>query len=283
MRAEQLTGPCAEHGEGPVWDAAAGVLRWVDMLRGDVLTLDAAGTVGRRHVSDVAAAIRPRAGGGLVAAVERGFALLDDSGQIELEQAAFDDPACRMNDGGTDRQGRFFCGSMAYDMTSPRAALYRYDQDGKIGTVLDGVTVSNGIAWTLDGEQMYYIDSATQRVDVFDYDTAAGIPAGRRPHVRIDPDAGMPDGMALDAEGGAWVALWRGRAVHRYRRDGRLDAVVELPADLVTACAFGGPELNELYITTSRMGMDPGVQPPAGALFRVSPGVRGLPCAEFAG
>jgi sugar lactone lactonase YvrE len=101
--------------------------------------------------------------------------------------------------------------------------------------------------------------------------------------VRIDPDAGMPDGMALDAEGGAWVALWRGRAVHRYRRDGRLDAVVELPADLVTACAFGGPELNELYITTSRMGMDPGVQPPAGALFRVSPGVRGLPCAEFAG
>src|SRR5690242_12161547 len=283
MRAEQLTGPCAEHGEGPVWDAAAGVLRWVDMLRGDVLTLDAAGTVGRRHVSDVAAAIRPRAGGGLVAAVERGFALLDDSGQIELEQAAFDDPACRMNDGGTDRQGRFFCGSMAYDMTSPRGALYRYDQDGKIGIVLDGVTVSNGIAWTLDGEQMYYIDSATQRVDVFDYHTAAGIPAGRRPHVRIDPDAGMPDGMALDAEGGAWVALWRGRAVHRYRRDGRLDAVVELPADLVTACAFGGLELNELYITTSRMGMDPGVQPPAGALFRVSPGVRGLPCAEFAG
>jgi sugar lactone lactonase YvrE len=283
MRAEQLTGPCAEHGEGPVWDAAAGVLRWVDMLRGDVLTLDAAGTVGRRHVSDVAAALRPRAGGGLVAAVERGFALLDDSGQIELEQAAFDDPVCRMNDGGTDRQGRFFCGSMAYDMTSPRGALYRYDQDGKIGTVLDGVTVSNGIAWTLDGEQMYYIDSATQRVDVFDYDTAAGIPAGRRTHVRIDPDAGMPDGMALDAEGGAWVALWRGRAVHRYRRDGRLDAVVELPVDLVTACAFGGPELNELYITTSRMGMDPGVQSPAGALFRVSPEVRGLPCAEFAG
>jgi sugar lactone lactonase YvrE len=283
MRAEQLTGPCAEHGEGPVWDAAAGVLRWVDMLRGDVLTLDAAGTVGRRHVSHVAAAIRPRAGGGLVAAVERGFALLDDSGQIELEQAAFDDPVCRMNDGGTDRQGRFFCGSMAYDMTSPRGALYRYDQDGKIGTVLDGVTVSNGIAWTLDGEQMYYIDSATQRVDVFDYDTAAGIPADRRPHVRIDPDAGMPDGMALDAEGGAWVALWRGRAVHRYRRDGRLDAVVELPVDLVTACAFGGPELNELYITTSRMGMDPGVQSPAGALFRVSPEVRGLPCAVFAG
>jgi len=283
MRAEQLTGPCAEHGEGPVWDTAAGVLRWVDMLRGDVLTLDATGTVGRRHVSDVAAVIRPRAGGGLVAAVERGFALLDDSGQVELEQAAFDDPACRMNDGGTDRQGRFFCGSMAYDMASPRGALYRYDPGGRISTVLTGVTVSNGIAWTLDGEQMYYIDSATQRVDVFDYDTAAGLPAGRRPHVHIDPDIGMPDGMALDAEGGAWVALWRGHAVHRYRHDGRLDAVVELPADLVTACAFGGPDLRDLYITTSSMGAETGEQPRAGALFRVNAGVRGLPCAAFAG
>jgi sugar lactone lactonase YvrE len=283
VRAEQLTGPCAEHGEGPMWDAAAGVLRWVDMMRGDVLTLDATGTVGRRHVSDVAAAIRPRAGGGLVAAVECGFALLDDSGQTVLEQTAFDDPACRMNDGGTDRQGRFFCGSMAYDMTRPRGALYRYDPDGTISTVLTGVTVSNGIAWTVDGEQMYYIDSATQRVDVFDYDTGAGIPAGRRPHVHIDPGAGMPDGMALDAEGGAWVALWRGHAVRRYRQDGRLDAVVELPADLVTACAFGGPDLSELYITTSRMGMEPAEQPRAGALFRVNPGVRGLPCTAFTG
>jgi sugar lactone lactonase YvrE len=283
VQAEQLTGPCATHGEGPVWDQAAGSLRWVDMLRGDVLTMSLAGTIDRLHVGDIAAAVRPRAGGGLVVAVERGFVLIEPDGRIGRERVAFTDPECRMNDGGADRQGRFFCGSMAYDMTAPRAALYRYAPDGEISIILSHVVVSNGIGWSLDGERMFYIDSATQQVDVFDYDTVSGTPRHRRPHIRVDADAGMPDGMTLDEEGGIWVALWGGRAVHRYRPDGKLDAVVELPVDLVTSCAFGGRDLSELFITTSRVGLSPDAQPAAGALFRISPGVRGLPCGLFAG
>jgi sugar lactone lactonase YvrE len=282
MKAEQLTPACAIHGEGPAWDAAAGRLRWVDMLRGDVLTLDPAGTIERLHVGGVAAAVRPRLAGGLVVAIERGFAVLGPDGGLIRGGTAFDDPAYRMNDGGTDRQGRFFCGSMAYDMADPHGALFRYDADGTISTVLTGVTVSNGIAWSADGATMYYIDSATQRVDTFDYDTAAGTPGRRRPLARVDPDHGMPDGLALDDEGGVWVALWHGAAVHRYRADGRLDAVVELPVELVTACAFGGPAMDELYITTSREGLTAG-HPAAGALFMVRPGVRGLPCTPFDG
>ena len=278
MRAEQLTEPCAEHGEGPVWDAAAGALRWVDMMRGDVLTLTPAGRVERQHVSKVAAAVRPRAGGGLVVATERGFVLLDDAGQPGPVRAAFTDRRCRMNDGGTDRQGRFLCGSMAYDMTTPCGALYRLDPDRTVTVTLDDVTISNGIAWSRAGEEMYYIDSFTQRVDVLVYETLE-----RRPLIEISPDLGMPDGLALDAEGGLWVALWRGRAVHRYARDGRLDAVVELPVDQVTACAFGGPGLDELYITTSRLDLPAGEQPAAGSVFRVDPGVRGLPITPFAG
>jgi sugar lactone lactonase YvrE len=283
VRAEQLTGPCATHGEGPVWDAAIGRLRWVDLLSGDVLTLDAAGAIERLHVGDVAAAVRPRADGGLVVAVERGFAVLDARGRIVREHSAFGDPACRMNDGGADRQGRFFCGSMAYNMTDPRGALYRYDPDGTVAVALTGITISNGIAWSADGSRMYYIDSVTQRVDVLDYDTISGMPRDRRPLVRVDPGAGMPDGMALDSEGGLWVALWRGGAVHRYRQDGRLDAVAELPVGLVTACAFGGPDLDELYITTSREGLPPGTDSAAGAVFVLRPGVRGLPAGVFTG
>lgn len=283
MRAEQLTAACATHGEGPVWDAAAGRLRWVDMLCGDVLTLDETGEITRTHVGDMATALRPRARGGLVVAVERGFAVLDSSGTTVREDTAFDDPACRMNDGGADRQGRFLCGSMDYAMTEPRAALYRYDPDGTVSTVLTGVTLSNGIAWSLDGERMYYIDSVTQQVDIFDYDTVSGSPAGRRPLVRIDAASGLPDGLALDSEGGVWVALYGGHAVHRYGPDGRLDAVLELPAAKVTACAFGGPGLGELYITTSRVDLAPGDQPAAGALFLARPGVRGLPGGVYAG
>jgi sugar lactone lactonase YvrE len=168
-------------------------------------------------------------------------------------------------------------------MTSPRGALYRLDPDGTVTAVLREVTVSNGIAWDAAGEQMFYIDSATQRVDVFDYDTAAGRPLERRPLAEISPADGMPDGLALDAESGIWVALWKGSAVRRYGAGGRLDAVIELPADLVTACAFGGDDLSDLFITTSRMDLEPGEQPAAGAVFIVRPGVRGLATGTFAG
>jgi sugar lactone lactonase YvrE len=283
MKAGQLTEVCTYHGEGPIWDAPAGLLRWVDMLHGDVLTLTAGGEVDRLHVGTVAAAMRPRAAGGLVVAIEHGFVLVDGDRRIGPERVAFTDPGCRMNEGGVDRQGRFFCGSMPYDQAGPRGALYRFDPGGDITVVLSGVTISNGVAWSADGERMYYIDSPTHRVDVFDYDPIAGMPSGRRAVVLVDPGHGQPDGMALDAEGGLWVAIFGGHGVHRYTLDGKLDAVVELPASQVTACAFGGEDLEELYITTSRGNLPPGTEPGAGALYHVTPGVRGLPVGTFAG
>jgi sugar lactone lactonase YvrE len=283
VKAEQLTDVCTYHGEGPIWDAPARVLRWVDMLNGDILQLTPAGPADRRHVGTIAAAMRPRDGGGLVVAVEHGFLLIGPDGQAGPEQTAFADPACRMNEGGVDRQGRFLCGSMAYDKTSPRGAVFRYDPGGAVSQVFGDVTISNGIAWSADGEQMFYIDTPTRRVDVFDYDPAAGLPSGRRPLVYVDPGLGVPDGMALDAEGGMWVAINGGHAVHRYTAEGELDAVVEVPASQVTSCAFGGEDLDQLYITTSREGLPPGAEPDAGAVFHLSPGVRGLPVGTFAG
>ena len=208
--------------------------------------------------------------------------MLDPDGRPVRGGTAFDDPAYRMNDGGTDRQGRFFCGSMAYDMADPRGALYRYDADGTIAAVLTGVTISNGIAWSADGGRC---TTSTPPPSGWTRSTTTP-PRGRPTAVGrwswSSRTAGMPDGLALDDEGGVWVALWHGAAVHRYRADGRLDAVVELPVELVTACAFGGPALDELYITTSREGLT-SRDPAAGALFTVRPGVRGLPCTPFDG
>jgi sugar lactone lactonase YvrE len=170
---------------------------------------------------------------------------------------------------------------MAYDMTAGAGALYRLDPDGDVSVVLPSVTCSNGLAWSPDGAIAYYIDSLTQRVDVFDYDES-GLTA-RRPFVAIAADDGLPDGLTVDREGGVWVALFGGSAVRRYSPDGTLDEVLELPVSQVTACTFGGPALDELYITTSRLEVPEGEQPEAGSVFRAEAGVAGLAPAPFEG
>jgi sugar lactone lactonase YvrE len=281
VRAERVTDTVAHHGEGPVWAESWGGLRWVDMLAGDVLWLDADGTVRRRHVGSVAAALRPRRGGGAVIAVERGFALEDADGTLTTLDPAWSDPGVRMNEGGCDPDGRFWCGSMAYDQTPGAAALYRLDPDRGVRTVLEGVTISNGLDWSPDGSLAYYDDTATHRVDVFDYDREYGL-TGRRPFVRL-PDDGNPDGLTVDADGGVWVALFGSGVVHRYTASGALDVVVEVPTPQVTACTFGGPARDQLFITTSREGMEPDDDPAAGSLFRADVGVAGQPVREFAG
>jgi sugar lactone lactonase YvrE len=281
MRAEQVTGSVAYHGEGPVWSQRWGGLRWVDMLAGDILSLDGDGTVRRRHVGDVAAAVRPRRGGGAVIAVERGFTLEDADGTLTPLAPAWSDDGVRMNEGGCDPDGRFWCGSMAYDRRPGGAAVYRLDPDRSVRRVLDGVTISNGLEWSPDGSRAYYDDTATHRVDVFDYDRDDGLTA-RRPFVVLT-DAERPDGLTVDAEGGVWVALNGSGVVHRYTPAGVLDEVVHLPTPKVTACTFGGPGLDQLFITTSREGMAPDDDPLAGSLFRAEVGVVGQPVREFAG
>ena len=279
MRAEQVTGPVAFHGEGPVWSERWGGLRWVDMLAGDVLSLGEEGAVGRRHVGAVAAAVRPRRGGGAVIGVERGFALEDDGGALTRLDELWSDAGVRMNEGGCDPDGRFYCGSMAYDQAPGAASVYRLDPDLSVRVVLSGVTVSNGIEWSPDGSRAYYNDTAMLAITVFDYEREAGLTRGRQ---FADVAPARPDGLTLDSDGGVWVALSNGGAVRRYTPGGVLDAVVELPTTKVTACTFGGPELDQLFITTSREGIDPDDRV-AGSLFRAEVGARGMPVREFAG
>src|SRR4051812_38735966 len=194
-------------------------------------------------------------------------------------EEVWSDTSVRMNEGGCDPDGRFYCGSMAYDQRKGAASLYRLDVDGTVHVVLEGLTVSNGLDWSPDGTRAYHNDTATHSIAVYTYDRDAGL-ADRRVFAALEY---RPDGLTVDAEGGVWTALSDGGAVRRYTPGGELDAVIEVPTRKVTACTFGGAALDELFITTSRDGLQPGDDASAGALFRAMPGVRGLPVREFAG
>jgi sugar lactone lactonase YvrE len=280
MRAEQITDPVTYHGEGPVWSASWGGLRWVDMLAGDVLALGPDGGVTRRHVGSIAAALRPRSVGGAVIAVERGFALQDAGGSLRTLPEVWRDPSLRMNEGSCDPQGRFYCGSMSYQRVRGAGALYRLDPDLSVRNVLTGVTISNGLEWSPDGSLVYYNDTPTRRVDVFDFDPETGL-SDRRPFVVLDEE--RPDGLTVDAQGGVWVAFNGQGRVHRYTSGGRLSEVVEVGAAKTTACCLGGSNLDRLFITTSRENLPDGADPLAGALFVADVGVAGLPARPFAG
>ncbi len=206
MRAEQVTNPVAYHGEGPVWSERWGGLRWVDMLAGDILCLTDDGKIIRRHAGKIAACVRPRSRGGAVIGVERGFAMRGTDEAVTYLDELWTGDDVRMNEGGCDPDGRFYCGSMAYDQQPGAGALYRLDVDGSVHAVLENVTVSNGIEWSPDGSRVYYNDTATHHISLFDYDVKGGL-TGRRVFVDLSAEGKRPDGLTVDAEGGVWVAL----------------------------------------------------------------------------
>ena len=165
-------------------------------------------------------------------------------------------------------------------------SLYRLDPDGTVHTMVTGVGISNGIDWSPDRTHMYYVDSLTQRIDQFDFDLATGAIANRRELATIDANDGCPDGLAVDAEGAIWVALWGGSALHRYLPDGRLDRILRVPVSHPTTCAFGGPALEDLYITSATVKLSDSerrLQPFGGAVMRCRPGVTGRAAHPYGG
>ena len=282
MRAQRWTEVVTRHGEGPAWDGRLDALRCVDMLAGDLLTIRAGELVGREHVGDVAAAWRPRAGGGWVVAVERGFVLVDGDGRRESVGPLWDDLDVRMNEGACGPDGSFYCGSMHVDAVAGRGTLWRLGPDRSTRRVIEGLSISNGLAFTADGGRAFFVDTPTRRVDVLEL-AEPGVVERRTVHVDLADVPGRPDGIALDADGGLWVAMWGGGAVQHVEPDGSLGDVVEVGVSQPSAVCFGGPDLDHLYVTTSRFGLAAGSEPDAGAVFVASPGVRGAPLGEYAG
>jgi sugar lactone lactonase YvrE len=276
----------AQLGEGPTWDERSARLLWVDILAAEIHQFDPASGrddvfATRQHVG----AAKPRAGGGLVANLRDGVGLYDSDGGFRwLAELAVE--GCRGNDAAVDATGHLWAGTMRYDEAAGGGRLYRVAPTGEVVTVLDRVAVSNGIGWSPDGRRMYYVDSPTCRVDVFDVDPGTGLVAGRRTFLDLAAAAGFPDGLAVDADGCVWVAFWDGGAVQRFTPEGRLDRRVEVPAARTTACAFGGPGLRDLYITTATAGLDAAqlaTQPLAGSLFVLPGAGSGLRSSPFAG
>jgi sugar lactone lactonase YvrE len=278
----------AEHAEGPLWDAATGRLWWVDITGQRVHCFDPASG------NDSSWATRGQPGGVVLSAAGKpvvaspeGLAVLDRStGTMDLRVPVERDRAeNRANDVKTDGRGRAWVGTMAYDKRPRNAALYRVD-GGQVTRVADGLTICNGPAFDEPAGRLYLADTALFIVDVFGMDPVTGALSGRRRFLDFREAQVWPDGMTVDDEGMLWVALGRAGAVHRYRPDGTLDGVVELPVTNPTSVAFGGIGGRDLYITTSWFDLETDsrtAQPLAGVIFRCRPGVTGPPSPRYAG
>jgi sugar lactone lactonase YvrE len=274
-------------GEGPFWNDLRGELLRVDIARGLVhgWSPETGGSWRREVDGEVAAAI-PRVAGGLLLAAGHRIFLEDGSRTTVVARVEEHLPSNRFNDCKCDPQGRLWAGTMSKDRSPGSAALYRLSPGNAPEKVVAGTTISNGLGWSPAGDLMYFVDSTTQQIDLFDFDSATGAIAGRRPFATVDPADGLPDGLTVDAEGGVWLCLFGGAAVRRYGPDGTLEAHIGAPVTNPTSAAFGGPDLGTLYVTSARRRLAKEQlerEPLAGAVLALEPGVKGLPGNRFAG
>ena len=288
LTADLIADSRCEIGESPVWDGRYDRLLWVDISGERIHALELGiASVSEMVTPSAVGSIALRRDGGLVMALDDGFWVTDRfQGDVHRVAASGEPTSNRMNDGKCDSAGRFWAGSMAYDKTPGAGSLYRLDPRHGLERVLADVTVSNGIAWSPDDRTMYFVDSATPYVDAFDYDAERGRLSRRRHAIFVDPADGHPDGITVDRDGHIWVALWEGRSVCRYTPTGHRELIVNVPFGYVSSCAFGGRELDDLFITTARLRMTPeqlADQPQAGGVYRCRPGVQGLAPATFDG
>ncbi len=276
-------------GEGARWDARRDELLRVDILAGCVYRdqLDEDGglvPVRTYRVPGTVGAIAPVDGDdGWLLAAGRGFIhLTPDGSQRTLAEVA---PAgTRMNDAACDPQGRFWAGTMADDHHAGGGALFRLDRTGRTELVLAGLTISNGVGWSPDGSAMYLVDSGPRVIHAFAFDADRGAISEGRVLVTLTEDVGSPDGMTVDADGGLWVAVYGGGRVHHYSPDGVLRQVLAVPAQQSTCCAFAGPGLNRLYVTTATEGWSDEqrrADPAAGLVYRLDTDAIGRPAAPF--
>jgi sugar lactone lactonase YvrE len=298
---ELVLGAQAELGEGPMWDPRLSVLVWVDIYKAAMHFFDPeTGNDTSIRLPSPCGAVAMRASGGYIAALADGvFAVALETGAVKpLAMLSDWNDAVRFNDGKCDPQGRFWAGTITLPRGKgisgspsdfrPTGTLFFLDSAVKLHAVIHDVAVSNGLGWSPDGRKFYYIDSAEHGVDSFDFYGSSGTVANRRRLVQLD-DSSTPDGMTVDAEGGLWVALHGvgGSYLNRYAPDGSLDREIPAPFPGITSCAFGGPDLDQLFVTTRRSGVDrvllSKVAHQAGGIFCFRPGVKGMPIGAFAG
>lgn len=278
----------AHLGEGPCWHARRQSLWWVDITGSRIMEAPlSGGAVRELALPQMPGAIVVTRRGDFLGALREGFFRIDpESGAlVPVASAPGHDPReFRFNDGKVDPQGRFWAGTLALDFRPQQSFLYRLDAAGGVAMVRRGISISNGLAWAPDGRTLYYVDSPTRLVQRFDYDPVSGALSEPAVAFVLGSGDGFPDGCSMDVEGCLWLAHWGAAKLTRWDpRTGRCLQTVRLPVRNVTSCAFGGPKLDQLFITTAKDDENPSPEPEAGYVFRLDPGVSGLPVTEYVG
>jgi len=279
-----------ELGEGPIWDDRVGRLLFVDIEGHQVHAFDPrSGAHETCDTGEYVSAVALAEAGGYAVTLQHDIAWFDFERGIRDRPISVEPERAdtRFNDAYVDSRGRLWAGTLSLKKQPAQGALYLIDMHAgpQVTRMLDGVTTSNGIDWSPDDRLMYYVDTGTRRIDVFDFDAGAGAIDHRRTFVAIPEAEGKPDGLVVDEDGCIWVALWQGRAVRRYTPAGALDMQIDLPVSCPTKCAFGGANLDELYITSAKTALSEAQredEPHAGSVFVARPGVRGRAPNRFA-
>jgi sugar lactone lactonase YvrE len=274
-------------GEGPVWVAREAALYWVDIKGRKIFRLAADGEFSEWPTPFRVGSVARRASGGFIAGTDQGIAAVDlTDNRFELiANPEGNLPHNRFNDGKVDRMGRFWAGTMDDQEKQASGTLYRFDATSRWTRIDSGYKVTNGPAFSPSGDIMYHNDSARQVTYAFDLD-ADGTASNRRTLLQFGEGDGYPDGMTVDSEGHLWIAFWDGGCVRRFSPGGELVQTIEMTVSRPTSVAFGGANFDELYITSARIGLDDtalAMQPMAGGLFMLIPGVRGIAEIPFAG
>lgn len=281
----------AELGEGPVWESKSERIYWVDILNNRLYMHDPKQPDSRHsfEVGPYVSSVVPRHSGGLALTLQDGFHAYNPATTelTLLAEVEADKPNNRFNDGKCDPLGRYLAGTMSLNGQPAQGTLYSLGIDHAVNPLVGDVGISNGLAWSADGGTLYFIDTSTQQVVAYDYDLESGAVSNRRIAVQVPEDQGSPDGMTIDSEGMLWIAHWGGWQVARWNpHTGEKLLSIPVPASQVTSCTFGGPGLDQLFITSARVGLgadELAEQPNAGGLFRADVGVAGLPVMAFRG
>jgi sugar lactone lactonase YvrE len=280
----------AELGECPVWAADEQALYWVDITGRALHRFDPATGADRGWpLPKPCGSFALRESGGAVLALADGFASFDfATGEVIPIIGPDDQPhGTRFNDGKVSPDGRFFAGTMDEEtLSKPIGTLYRLDPDGSLHDVVDGLIVSNGLAWSADGATMFHSDSKGQVVWTYDYDTATGVPRNPRVLARPTEEIGRPDGGAVDVEGYYWSAGISAGVLNRWAPDGTLDRSIPLPVSNPTCPCFGGPDLRTIFVTSLRHDLPADIlaaKPASGGIVALRVDVAGVPVARFAG
>lgn len=277
-------------GEGPLWDEREARLYWIDILSGTLFQYDPSAKTNKAwDIGEHLGCLALREGGGLVMALQSGFAFFDlESEEIHpITDPESQLPGHRFNDGKCDPAGRFWAGTLSYDLKEGAGRLYCLNQDLTVDVKREGLTIPNGMSWNTKRDQFYFIDTPTRRVLSFDYDDTGGTIANPATVKEFDTNEGSPDGMTIDREGALWIALYGGYKVVRIDpASGETLFEIHLPVPQATSCTFGGIDFNELYMTTAREHMskeDVERWPLSGSLFKITLPFKGRSASRFGG